>query len=193
MTNNIGNDPKGTGKLDNAPADGLLGTPGSIAYLLAEIERHFHNVEKWFGLAVTPVGETHRADRMNGVVEPFTLTTGNSDFGPWVQVLGSDDTPVNAAAVKFDAHKVLVVDTNSTSPYIVQIVGGESADIAAKIAAEEFSEFPYISQSNLNDSGETPVKSRRQNAGTKVWARAACKGQNAVTISAYLGIHEYEG
>ena len=53
----IGNDPTGTGKLDSAPADGLLGEPGSIAYIIAEIERHLHNTEQWFGAALVPVGD----------------------------------------------------------------------------------------------------------------------------------------
>lgn len=193
MNSNIGNDPKGTGGIDNAETDGLLGTPDSIAYRIHEVERHLHNMEKWFGAAVTPVGETHVADRMAGGVSPFTVTAGNDDFGAWVQVLGSDDTPVTTGAVKFDAHRILVTATNSTNPFIIQVVSGESADIAAKLAAEQYSESPYISATNNNDSGIEDIMVRRTDVSEKMWIRAACIGSSGSTISLYFGVHEYEG
>lgn len=193
MKGTIGNDPTGTSKIDNAAADGLLGIPGSLAYRIAEIERHLHNTEKWFGAAVTPVGETHTADRMNGVVQPFVLTAGNSDFGAWVQIIGSDDTPVTPGMVKFDSHRIIVTDTNSTEPFIIQVVSGESADIAVKIAAEQYSEAPYVSATNNNDSGVEDILVRRTSVGEKVWARCACKDSSGSLLSFYYGIHEYEG
>ncbi len=182
-----------TDQIDSAPTDGLLGEEDSLAYRVHEIERHLHNTEKWFGMAVTPSGETHVADRMNVADDPFTLTAGNDDFGSWVQILGSSDTPVTTGAVKFDAHRILVTDTNSVNPFILQVVAGESADIAAKIAAEEFSESPYVSATNNNDSGINDILVRRTDTGEKVWARARCIGSNGSTISLFYGIHEYEG
>jgi hypothetical protein len=189
----IGNDPTGTSKLDNAATDGLLGTPDSLAYRVHEIERHLHNQEKWFGLAGVPSGETHVADRMAGGIAPFQLVAGVDDFGAWVQILGSDDTPVIAGNVKIDGHRFMVIDTNSTNPFIVQFVVGESSEIAAKIAAEEFTEAPYISATNNNDSGISDIMSRRADAGSKVWARCACIGSSGSLFDFYFGIHEYEG
>lgn len=189
----IGNDPKGTSKLDSAPASGLLGTPGSMAYVLAEIERHFHNTEKWFGAAAVPDGETHVADRMAGGIQPFVLTAGDNDFGPWVQIFGSGDTPATDGMVEFDAHRFLVTDTSSTNTYLIQVVSGESSGIAAKIAAEQFSEAAYISATNNNDSGVEEIMVRRTDVGEKVWARCICIGSNGSTISLYPAIHEYEG
>ena len=189
----IGNDPTGKGKLDNAATDGLTGVYGSLAYRVHEIERHIHTREKWFGLASSPSGETHRADRMAGGISPFTLTAGNDDFGSWVQILGSDDTPVEIDMEYWDAHRFIVTSTTSTNIFVVQLVAGESSGIATKIAAEEFTEVPYIAASNNNDSGISGIITRRVPAGEKIWARAACIGDNAVTISFYFGIHEYEG
>ena len=191
--NNIGNDPKGTNKIDDAATDGLLGTPDSLAYRIGEIERHLHNTEKWFGIAAAPSGETHVADRMAGGIQPFVITAGNDDFGAWVQILGSSDTPVASGAAKFDGHRVMTIGTNSTNPFIVQIVCCESADIATKIAAELFTEAPYVSATNNNDSGITDVITRRFPAGTKVWVRCACIGSSGSTMDFYFGIHEYEG
>lgn len=190
---NVGNDPNGTGGINDAATEGLLSAEDSLSYRIGEVERHLHNTEKWFGLAATPDAEVHRADRMAGGIAPFVLTAGNDDFGAWVQVLGTDDTPATAGMVKFDAHRILVTDTNSTNPFIIQVVSGESADIAAKIAAEQFSEAPYISATNNNDSGVEDIMVRRTAVGEKVWARCACIGSSGSTFSFYYGIHEYEG
>jgi len=182
-----------TKKIDDFTTTGLLGVNNSLAYRVHEIEKHFHNREKWFGAAVTPSGETHVADRMAGGVSPFTLTAGNDDFGAWVQILGSSDTPVQSGMAKFDAHRFLVTSTNSTSPFIVRVVGGESADIAEKIANEEFTEAPFISATNNNDSGISDIISSRIPVGIKAWERAACIGGNGNTLDFYIGIHEYVG
>lgn len=157
-----------------------------------EIERHLHNREKWFGLAAVPSGETHRADRMVGGIQPFVLTAGNDDFGAWVQILGSDDTPVSDGMIKFDAHRFLIDGTDSTLPYLIQVATGESADLAAKIAAEEFTEAPYISGTNNNDSGVEEVMTIRPLVGEKIWARIVTIGANGSTLGFYFGIHEYQ-
>lgn len=180
-------------KIDKLATDGLDGVNNSLSYRVEEIEKHFHNREKWFGLAAVASGETHVADRMGGGIAPFQLTAGNDDFGSWVQILGSSDTPVQSGMVKFDAHRFIVTDTNSTLPYIIQIVVGESADIAAKIAAEEFTEAPYVAATNNIDSGISDILTSRVSAGVKVWARVCCIGGNGTTIDLYMGIHEYSG
>lgn len=182
-----------TDKIDKQSTDGLLGAVNSLAYRIHEVERHLHNSEKWFGAAVTPVGETHVADRMVGGVSPFSFLSGNNDFGSWVQIIGSNDTPITTGAVKFDAHRLIVTSTDSTSPFITQIVAGEFADIPTKLADEEYSETPYISATNLNDSGIEEIMVRRALVGEKVWARICCIGQNAKTLNLYFGLHEYEG
>jgi len=180
-------------KIDKQAVNGLLGVEDSLAYKVNELERHFHNREKWMGAATTPSGETHVADRMVGGISPFTLTAGNDTFGSWVQLLGSADTPVSSGMIKLDAHRVLVTSTNSTNVYILQIIAGESADFAALLTNELFSESPYVAASNNNDAGITDVMVSRTPVGTKVWARAACIGASGTTISFYFGIHEYEG
>ncbi len=36
-------------KIDNQAVDGLSGVSNSMAYKVHEIEKHFHNHERWFG------------------------------------------------------------------------------------------------------------------------------------------------
>ena len=180
-------------KIDDLAVDGLLGVNNSLAYKVHEIEKHFHSHGIWFGLAGTPDAELHRADLMDGVILPFDLLSGASDFGNWTQILGSDDTPVKAGYAKFDLHLFLVTNTDSTTPFIMQIIKGESADFAAKIAAKDYSTVPYVSVSNNNDSGISFIQQTRVNTGQKLWVRVANIGATGKTLSAYFGLHEYVG
>lgn len=167
------------------------GGASEILEEVKEIERHLHNNEKWFGAAAVPSGETHVADRMSGGISPFQLVAGNDTFGDWVQLLGSSDTPVETGETKYDLHRFMITTTNSTRPFNIQIVSGESADIAAKISAEDFTEFPYIAPTNNNDSGISDVIDKRDNAGEKLWARCVDIGGNGTNINFYIGLHEY--
>jgi hypothetical protein len=182
-----------TDKITQVAAGGLSDTEDSISYGIKELERHFHNNEKWFGKLAVPNGEINVAERVGGDTAPFVLTSGNSDFGAWVQILGSGDTPVASGKAKFDLHRYLVTETNDINPYIIQFASGESSGLAAKIAAEDFTESMYIAATNNNDSGIEELLDRRADAGEKIWARAACVGQNGKTIALYHAIHEYEG
>ena len=180
-------------KIDEAATDGLLGVNNSLAYRVHEIERHLHGREKWFGVAASADAELHVADRVGGSIAPFALLSGASNFGSWVQILGSSDTPVADGSTMFDSHRFMVTTTDSTSPFVVQIVAGESATIAASIIAEEYTEFMYVSGTNNNDSGIGDIMSSRIATGIKAWARCECVGQTAKTLNVYFGIHEYEG
>jgi len=161
--------------------------------VVVELANHHHNYEKWFGAAAVAAGETHIADRMDGAIATFQLVAGNNDFNAtWLQVLGSSDTPVVSGKTKFDLHRILVTDTNSTDPFIIQIVTGESADIAAKLLAEDFNEFPYVSATNNNDSGISELIGKLINSGEKMWMRCANVGGNGTLIDFYIGIHEYD-
>lgn len=157
-----------------------------------EIEKHLHNFEKWFGLASSPNGEIHRADRIAGGINPFQLIAGNNTFGNWVQILGSEDTPVRTGKTKFDFHRLLVTSTNSTNTFVLQIVEGESSEIADKLITENFNEIAYISATNNNDSGISDIIDLRFDSGSKVWMRCCCIGANGVNINFYIGIHEYD-
>lgn len=182
-----------TDVIDEASVKGLLGGHNSLAYRVHEIEKHFHSNEKWMGIAAVASGEIHVADRIAGGILPFNLLSGNDDFGNWVQIMGSADTPIKAGMVKFDMHRFIVTTTNSTNIFAIQVCIGESADLAALILAEDFTEFTYISASNNNDSGIEEAMNSRADAGSKVWARCLCINADAKTLSGYYGIHEYIG
>lgn len=174
-----------TGKTD--VIDGIV---DSIKLTVEETEKHFHNYEKWFGLAGTPSGETHRADRA-GQAAPFVLTTGNNAFGNWVQILGSSDTPVKTGMTKFDLHRMRVTAINDAGVYTIQFACGESSELADLITAETFSEIIVKRDSASAQTIVEEVMMKRCNAGDKIWARASVVGADAKTVSFYIGLHEY--
>lgn len=177
-------------KIDNEAVDGLLGIPNSLAYKVAEIERHLHSGARWFETAAVPDGETHVADRIGSGNGAFQVDAGNDAWGSWLQILGSDDTPVNAGKVYFDPHQFIVEDTERASTYFIQITRGTSGD--AGYAAGTYSEFVY-GASVQKETGIIPVQTGRAPVGSKLWVRCMCPGQNTGTIDFYFGVHEYEG
>lgn len=173
-------------KIDSLATNGLSGVNNSLAYRVAEIERHFHSYERWFELAGTPSGETHRADAAGTGAGIFQVDAGNDTWGSWLQVLGSSDT-----SQTYDLHRVLVTATERSAIYVVQIAYGASGDAA--VTAGTYTEAVFSPASNLVDSGPVDVQSRRQAAGTKAWVRTICPGQDTATLNFMVGLHFYEG
>ena len=104
-------------------------------------------------------------------------------------IISINDKPVTSALDFYTQTENLEINstlrittTDSTAPFLIQIVTGASAGIAAKIAAEDFTEFVYIAATNSNDSGISELIDRRVVAGTKLWARALCVGGNASPV-----------
>ena len=178
-------------KIDSYATDGLAGVNNSLAYRVHEIERHFHSYERWMELAAVPVGETHRADAAGTGAGVFQVDAGNDDWGSWLQILGSSDTPVISGSVKFDLHRIQITSAERNAPYVLQIAFGATG--AAALTAGAYIESVFSPASNLVDSGPVDVQSRRITAGTKAWARCICPGQDTAKLDFTIGIHEYEG
>lgn len=191
MTTKAGNDPTGTTKLDNAPASGLLGVPGSIAYRIDETHGHIHTYERWLGAAAAPNGEIHVADSILTSKTALVVDAGNDTWGSWLQILGSSDTPTNGG-VKYDPHRFTIVQhQTNNSTHSIQIAAGASG--AAALSAGTYTEF--IARMGGGNSRIDPmeIKLKRQNAGTKLWIRNWAHGVNTSTLSFFFGIHEYIG
>lgn len=158
---------------------------------MAEIERHFHSNERWYGLAVTPNGELHRADRVGSGVNPFVMDAGDSSWGSWLQVVGSDDTPEEAGNVYLDFHRILITDTERTTVHFIQVSFGDTG--AAGLTAGTYSEAVVSPASATADTIPLAIHTRRMAVGEKVWIRVLVLGANTGTVDFYYGFHEYEG
>lgn len=77
-----------------------------------------------------------------------------------------------------------------TLPPKVNNARGDSG--AAALAAGTYTEVVYAA-GTLKDPGVIVTQTGRAPAGSKIWARCKCPGQNTGTLDFYIGLHEYEG
>ena len=178
-----------TDKIDGATTDGLAGTSNSLAYRVHEIERHFHVRERWWGAVAVP-DETNAIDA--NVDTPFVATSGNDDWGTAIPICGTGDNPVLATDVKFDAHTVLVTDTDHATPYRFRVIYGTGTSAAA-ISAGQWSEGMFITSTGPFSTG-LPADGRmpRVDVGVKLWVQV-WNATNASTVSFFWGAHGYPG
>ena len=171
---------------------GLAGSENSLAYHAAEIERHLHSFEHWFGLAGTPDGEVHRADNIGTTTTAFQMDGGNDTWGSWLQVLGSSDTPHVVGMVHYDLHRLSIVDVErANAVHLLQVAFGTSG--AAALSAGTFTELVLKPQTVQGKETVIEMQMRRQDVGTKAWIRVWVVGQNTGTVSFFFGTHSYEG
>lgn len=182
-----------TDKIDKKAVDGLLGVSNSLAYKVHEIEKHFHNWERWFGVALSPSGETNIADTLiQGAVTAFSINAGNDDWGTWLQILGSTDTPTNVGGTytKFDLHSIQTTANQRAGTYFVQFAFGATA--ADAVTAGTYT-AKVLAFDGINLKSDFVIMMNRVAAGTKGWARCKYPGQNGATLGFYFGLHEYVG
>lgn len=179
-------------KIDDAPADGLLGVGDSLAYEVGEIDNHIHSCERWFGVAAVPDGEDHVADRIAPTIAAFTVDGGNMTWGTWLQILGPDDTPADAGNVKFDLHRIqlVAVERQNITHFIQVSFGATGADA---LAAGNYTELVFHPQSVQGRPAPVVVQNMRIDVDTKGWIRIVAMGQNGGELDFYIGMHEYEG
>ena len=177
-------------EIDEAAVAGLGGVSNSLAYRVHEIERHLHSGARWFQPAASPSGETNVADRIGSGSGSFQIDAGNDTWGSWVQILGSSDTPADAGKVYFDPHLMIVTTSERSGVHFIQFARGDSG--AAGYTAGTYTELA-LDLTDKAGGAIIPVQTGRAPAGSKLWARCMCPGQNTATIDFLIGIHEYEG
>jgi hypothetical protein len=178
--------------ISNSATGGLTGADNSLSYRIAEVDRHIHGWERWFGKADTPDGEVHVADRIGTTSTPFQIDAGDDIWGEWLQILGSSDTPAVAGQVKFDLHRITVTGVERTAAiHFVQI--GYGASGAAALTANTYTEFVFEPTVVQGRVAPIDIITRRRDAGTKAWMRTWIVGQDTGTMDFFIGLHEYEG
>jgi len=160
---------------------------GNMKQEVYETETHLHSSGKWFEQAAVPTA-THKADRI-GAGLPFEIDAGNDDWGTWIEILGSGDTPVSADSLFFDPHQMLVNDTEGANLYYIQMTRGD--DPAVAWAAGRGTEFPY-NATVQKETGIIKVQTGRAPTGSRIWARCKAPGVNTAWIKFLIGLHEYE-
>lgn len=164
-----------------------IGNDGALQSDLTIIKHHIHNRERWLGAAAVPIGETHVADTDSMI--GFQMDAGNDDWGTWVQLMGSDDTPVILGMTMIDMHRVMITDVERKKVITrIQFAGGASG--AAGLAAGDYTEL-LVTPDNDGKQDPYEIKMERFAVGSKGWARCWVKGMDTGTIDLFIGVHEY--
>lgn len=180
---------------DPVTAVGKLSLRLDTIYLpkIIEIEKHLHSNERWFEKATLANGELHVADRIGNGSGAFRADAGNDDWGAWIQVLGTIDTPADSGKKYFDGHRAEFTAAERNNTYFLQVLAQNLNPNTQGIEnAENITEFVLHPLSNIFDSGPVIIQTIRVPSGTKVWVRCMCPGQNTATLDFYFGIHEYD-
>lgn len=169
--------------------DGLSAVHDSQAYRLAEVERHFHAYERWFGVAATPTA-SHLADPIGPGIASFQADAANDDWGTWLQVFGSADTP--AGWVYLDSRRLQITAVERTAAvHFLQL--GVGASGAAALSAGTYTEITFHPQGNQGQRIPVVTQMRRAVAGSLLWVRVLASGADTGTVNFYTGLHGYEG
>lgn len=145
-----------------------------------EIEHHFHNFERWFG-----------SGAVEDALTPYTLTSGNADFGSEVLIFDTGDTPTVAGKRFFDMRRIQVISLSHSSVYIIRFIWG-TGTVGDAETAGQYTTIPFIATgvgSNLVLAA-ADILTERLAVGTKVWGKTK-NATNAATIDILVGKHEY--
>jgi hypothetical protein len=183
--------PADSEKIDSLATDGMNGVANSLASRVHEVERHVHSYEVAWETAAVANGGTHVADRIGDGSGAFQADAANDDWGTWIQLLGSADTPVIAGNTHYDLHRVEISAAERNAVYFLQL--GYGASGSAALTNNTYSSSVVKPATNQVDSGPIVAQARRQTVGTKAWFRVKCPGQDTATLSLFPHGHEYPG
>jgi len=152
-----------------------------------ELSCHWHNWELFGGLAVVPDGETHRCDWDS--MEPFRMVPGNDTYGDWVQVLGSEDTPVRSGALEYDMDRIMIHDVSSDR-VLTRMQFGFGPNIQQIFLQQSFTNYGYRPYKETQPN-TFKIRVSQVDSGQKAWARCWVKGVSGGYIDFYVYVHEY--
>lgn len=187
--------------IDQYPVRGLLGVEDSLAYEVNEIDRHIHSRERWFGISADQSGNEWAKDDLI----PFVAISGSNAYGTdhtggagavdEAYVIGTDDMPGISGMVKYDLHRILILDVDHSTVYKLRIVYG-AVDRATSVSAGQYSEVTVLFDAvspTVSAGSPVEIQMPRLDSGVDmVWIEAWNFTDNS-EIDFLVGIHEYEG
>jgi len=179
----------------------VLADIASVYAETAEIERHIHNYERWFGPAAGASGENHIADPLGevggtpaGVVTSFRVTSGASNiWGTALQIWGATDCTLLPSGLQdyFDLHRMRATAAEvDKQNWFLRIIAGTSA--AAGVTADTYSVLPMFVENTDKTIHPIDLLNDRVAAGTKVWVQLLYVDNTTEKyVDLQFGIHGY--
>ncbi len=167
------------------PGDPIQFDVNDIQVDVNVIHETMHSHERWLGAHGSPT-----ATRFADVTETaFQIDSGNTVFGVWVQVLGTDDTPLDSGKGSYQWDQILITDLEQTTTYRIQIAFGPDADAA--LTAGHYTEMLVRKGPGLVEPFPVDFHNDIHDAGEEAWARCRC-ASNTGTVDFMIGLHEYD-
>jgi len=161
------------------------------------IEDHLHHYVRWFG-KLNPQTATNWCVTMDGhLAQPYRVISGNgaygSDPGDEAKLFGTADIPITGM-LNGDFNEILPLANSSNTVYLLRIAWG-TGNLAAAIAAGQYTEFPFFRPSADNNRKITIVTSKKiptlvAGLPTQIWCQCQNASDNA-TIDFFIGVHGY--
>lgn len=165
--------------IEQVKTAGLLSTKDSLAYRVAEIERHIHNAEMWYGKAT---GDTYLDP--TSLAEWQVEAKDNGYTGIAIQISNGDEL----SCAYFDLHEILITATTAANKVQkIQILYGTGGVGGAAVATEIAFFVPAAGKSTAIE-----MMMHRIPCNSKMWVLAHSETNNA-TIDFIVGIHTYDG
>lgn len=134
------------------------------------------------GVAAAPVGETHVADFDS--VTPFTLTSGNNDFGAWQLIKGSEDI-FDSLKTRYQLRFINLTYVDDEAVTSIDFAFGDTVGEAEEKKAVIRKTFVPIN----GQLGPVQILSISC-CITKLWARVKVKDRDASQIKFFYDIIE---
>jgi hypothetical protein len=170
--------------INQSQINSIQNTVGEVEEKADIIEEHLHNSDIWFG------NNAGNAEEDN--LTPFTLVSGNNDFGPAVPLLDTNDTPFRAGRLSFDLRKFGITRLESATAYYVRFIWGTGSSAEAIAAQQYTTEFIIrITAGTVSKGSPVIIEFPRIAVETKVWAQ--CKNAtNLDELDILPSCHEYD-
>lgn len=144
------------------------------------------NVVRWYGIRVPQTTESWGDP--NSMV-PYTAYSGNNDWGPAVQILGSADT-LTPGALTGDANEVMIMSSSENTLYRCRFIWSSST-LQEGLNKNQWTEFVYIKTNSDHSAQTKSVSSPQVSATDRVWFQCRNVTNNA-SISFVASVRTYD-
>lgn len=162
-----------------------------IETLSNKIDTEPHAPERFCGLNSSPSFPTTAADF--NTMTPYQATSGNDDWGAWLHIIGSTDTPVISGKDTYDIHEV-EISSVSTAAFTRMQIGWDATTTTAILSNNTYTEVVYQPSGVGINISAAPIGIRMPDldVGVLMFVRVWMDGQNAATVDFFVGTHEFD-
>lgn len=158
---------------------------------LLKIDMESHTPFDLLGLHASPSFPATAADA--DTMTPYVLTGGSDDWGPWLLMIGSGDTPFRTSKETYDVHELLLSSVSTASFGRIQL-GWDATTSTLLVANETYSSVGFEPEGVGANVGVGFVNINMPDVddGTLLFGRCWIDGENGATVSVFLHIHEFD-